>query len=53
MVKKSEQKVNYKKTDLCLFFKQDTTPVSIIGFAVVRSKGEINVLGVVFNSKLA
>jgi hypothetical protein len=51
--KKSGLKVNDVKTYLCLFFKHDTTKISInIGDAVVRSKTEIILLGIVFDSKL-
>jgi hypothetical protein len=46
-------KVNNEKTDMCLFYKHDTTPVFIkVGDLSIRSKKEINVLGVTFDSKL-
>ena len=52
-LKKSGLKVNDAKTDLCLFYKNDTTPVVLtLGDSSIRSKNEINVLGVVFDSKL-
>jgi hypothetical protein len=38
---------------LCFFFKNDTAPVNInLGESTINSKGEINVLGVVFDLKL-
>ena len=52
-LKKSGLKVNNEKTDLCLFYRQDTTKVNIkVGETLIESKGEINVLGVLFDSKL-
>jgi hypothetical protein len=49
-LKKSGLKVNDAKTDLCLFYKNDTTPVVLmLGDSLIRSKHEINVLGVVFD----
>jgi hypothetical protein len=52
-LKKSELKVNNEKTDLCLFYRQDTTQVIIkVGETSIKSKSEINVLGVLFDSKL-
>ena len=46
-------KVNDQKTELFLFSKIDTLPVtvSINGFKIL-SKNQINVLGVIFDSKL-
>ncbi len=53
MAKKTGLKVNNYKTDLCLFYRQDTAQVSIhVGETVIKSKSEINVLGVLFDSKL-
>ena len=50
---KSGMKVNEAKTDLCLFFKHDTTPIRIsLNGQTVISKNKINVLGVIFDSKL-
>ena len=46
-------KVNQAKTDLCLFNRHDTAPVMItIDGCIVHSKRTINVLGLVFDSKL-
>ena len=46
-------KVNNEKTDMCLFYKNDTTPVIIkVGDQSITSKKEINVLGVTFDAKL-
>ena len=46
-------KINEDKTDLCLFFKNDTSPIVIqIGNAQVKTKTEINVLGVTFDSRM-
>ena len=50
---KSGLKVNEAKTDLCLFYKHDTTPNNIsINNKAIKSKSTINVLGVLFDSKL-
>jgi hypothetical protein len=52
-LRKSGLRVNYDKTDLCLFYKKDTTPVSVsVGDTVIKSRSKINVLGVVFDCKL-
>ena len=52
-LKKSGLKVNNEKTDMCLFYKHDTIPVNImVGDQSIKSKREINVLGVTFDSKL-
>ena len=52
-LKKSGLKVNQDKTDLCLFYKHDTAPIKIkIGDSILQTKNEINVLGVLFDSKL-
>ena len=46
-------KVNYTKTELCLFYKNDTTPVTIsLGGVNITSSKNINVLGLLFDSKL-
>jgi hypothetical protein len=52
-LKDSGLKVNDAKTEMCLFNKTDLAPVSlsINGFEI-RSKNTINVLGVIFDSKL-
>ena len=50
---KSGMKVNEAKTDLCLFFKHDTTQITItLNQKQIISKVKINVLGVIFDSKL-
>ena len=50
---KSGMKVNEAKTDLCLFYKHDTTPIRIsLNGQLVISNSKINVLGVIFDSKL-
>ena len=52
-LKKSGLVVNDEKTDLCLFYKNDTEPVNVrIGDSVIKSKNEISVLGIIFDSKL-
>jgi hypothetical protein len=46
------KKVNYEKTCI-FFFKHDRASANItLGVSVIKSNTEINVLGVVFNSKL-
>ena len=46
-------KVNEQKTELCLFYRRDTPPIEItIGNDILKSKTEMNVLGVIFDSKL-
>ena len=46
-------KVNEQKTDLCLFYKRDVAPISIVlSGQVISSNKTINVLGVIFDSKL-
>ena len=46
-------KVNEAKTELCLFFKRDTTPIHFsLNGKILTSKNKINVLGVIFDSKL-
>ncbi len=44
--------MNQEKTDLCLFYKQNTTAIRIQGDAIIKSKSEINVLRVGFDAKL-
>jgi hypothetical protein len=52
-LKQSGLKVNDYKTYLCLFYKNDTTPIMIkIGDKEITSKSEINVLGAQFDAKL-
>ena len=50
----SGMKVNESKTDLCLFHRGDTTPITItINETQLTSKCRMNVLGVIFDSKLS
>ena len=52
-LKKSGLKVNEEKTELCLFYKNDTSKVNVrLGDSIIISKNEMNVLGVLFDSKL-
>ena len=52
-LKDSGMKVNESKTDLCLFYKGDSTPISInlYGKTIISNK-TMNVLGVIFDSKM-
>ncbi len=53
MAKKSGMKVNDEKTELCLFHRHNMAQVNVsIGDSIVKSKNEINVLGVLFDSRL-
>ena len=46
-------KVNEQKTELCHFYRKDTPPIEInVNNIILKSKSEINVLGVLFDSKL-
>ena len=46
-------KVNQTKTEICSFYKNDTSPVTVkIGEASIISKKSINILGVIFDSNL-
>ena len=46
-------KVNEAKTDLCLFYKNDAAPINItFNGSLLKTQKEINILGVIFNSKL-
>jgi hypothetical protein len=46
-------KVNIEKTEVCLFYINDTQPVLLnVSNSIITSKSEINVLGVKFDSKL-
>ena len=46
-------KVNESKTELCHFYRKDTTQVEItVNNVVITSKDNMNVLGVIFDSKL-
>ena len=50
---KSGMKVNEAKTDVCLFHRGDTTPISLnINGTTITSNTKINILGVIFDSKL-
>ena len=52
-VTNSELRVNESKTELCLFQRGDTTPITIsLDGANIISNRTINVLGVIFDSKL-
>ena len=52
-LKDSGLKVNDAKTDICLFYKADTLPIQIeINGCEIRSNPTINVLGVIFDSKM-
>ena len=52
-LRKSGLQVNKNKTELCLFNRIDVAPVVIrLGHAVITSKASMNVLGVLFDSKL-
>ena len=47
-------KINEKKTELCLFFRNDVAPITItINGINITSKTSMNVLGVQFDSKLS
>ncbi len=46
-------KVNQNKTVACLFYKRDVAQISVrVGDERITSKNSINVLGIVFDSKL-
>ena len=46
-------KVNESKTELCLFYRNDTPQIEInIENIIIKSRNEINVLGVTFDSRL-
>jgi hypothetical protein len=52
-LKNSGMVVTESKTERCLFYKKDLTPVTLkINNSIVRSKKVINVLGVLFDSKM-
>ena len=49
----SRLKVNENKTEICIFFRDDTTQVDImVKNTTVESKDHMNVLGVIFDSRL-
>jgi hypothetical protein len=53
-LKKSGLKVNNNKTELCLFYKNDTAPITITLEGVsIKSANSINVLGVLFDVNLS
>jgi hypothetical protein len=44
---------NQNKTELCLFYKRDVSSITItLGDAQIKSKQELNVLVVIFDSRL-
>ena len=46
-------KVNESKTNLCLFYHKDTTPIEIVlNGTIIKSCKTVNVLGVVFDQKM-
>ena len=48
----SGMKVSEQKTELCLFYKEDTASIMVnLNERLIKSNKNINVLGVVFNSK--
>jgi hypothetical protein len=52
-LKQSGVKVNLTKTEACLFYKHDTAPIQLkVGNTKILSKKSINVLTVIFDSKL-
>ncbi len=52
-LKKSGLIVNQGKTEACLFYKQDCAAVAIkVGEDMINTKKSINVLGVIFDTKL-
>ena len=52
-MEKSDLKVNSMKTELCLFYKNDTPPVTLkIGLDELSSKPTMNVLGIIFDTKM-
>ena len=52
-LKDSGMQVNSSKTEFCIFFRNDTRPISIIlDGEVVTSKNEMKILGVTFDAKL-
>ncbi len=52
-LRQSSLKVNQNKTEACLLYKHDVAPITLrVGDATFATKKSINVLGVVFDSKL-
>ena len=52
-LKDSGLKVNEGKTEVCLFYRKDTTPIEIdVNNNLIKSMSHMNVLGVEFDSKL-
>ena len=46
-------KVNQTKTELCQFYRKDTPAVEIrVDNIIIKSKDNMNILGVIFDSKL-
>ena len=52
-LKDSGMKVNESKTDLCLFHRGDSAPITLNLYGkTIKSNKSINILGVIFDSKL-
>ena len=52
-LKDSGLKVNNSKTELCIFSKSDVAKITLtINTFEIKSKNQINVLGVIFDTKL-
>ena len=52
-LKDSSLKVNEGKTEICLFYRKDTPQVVIsVSGVIVESKYHMNILGIMFDSKL-
>ena len=52
-LKDSGMLVNESKTDLCLFHRGDTTPITIkLNGKNIKSNKSINVLGIIFDAKM-
>ena len=52
-LKKSGLKVNESKTEACLFHRSAEITINLnINGSIIRSKKNMNVLGVIFDSKL-
>jgi hypothetical protein len=53
LLRKSGLKANESKTDLCLFYKKDGAPVTIVlDNTTIISKNVINILRVLLDSKM-
>ena len=52
-LRKSGMKVNESKTDLCLFYRRDNTPITITLYGqTIKSNKSMNILGIIFDWKL-